>query len=79
MPDLKLSEDQVVELTRQLSPQGRRKVLQTLIAVDTSRFEKIVGYGETKIREICIAKGINWDALSDEERQQVVDDLLHQG
>ncbi len=79
MPDLKLSEDQVVELTRQLSPQGRRKVLQTLIAVDTSRFEQIVDYGEAKIREICLAKGVNWDALSDDERQQLVDDLLHEG
>jgi hypothetical protein len=40
--------------------------------------EELVGYGEQRVREICAARGPNWDTLLDEERERLVDTLLHE-
>ncbi len=78
MPELKVSEAQVIELARQLSPSGKRKILQTLIAVDAAHFEKLVDYGESKARQVAAARGLNWDTLSETQRDQLIDELLHE-
>ncbi len=74
---LSLHESQVVELTRQLSPEGKRAVLRTLIP-DLDQFENLVDYGNERIRILCEQRGIAWDDLSEEERERLIDDLLHE-
>ncbi len=78
MPELKVTESQVIELARQLSPLGKRKVLQALIALDTARLEQLVDYGERKIREVCAARGLDWEALTEMQREQLIDEILHE-
>ena len=77
MPELKVSEAQVIELAQQLSPSGKRKILQVLPADDTSRLDQLLDYGESRIREVCAERGINWDALTEAQREQLIDELLH--
>jgi hypothetical protein len=74
---LPLHESQVVELARQLSPEGKRAVLRTLIP-DLDQFEVLVDYGNVRIRALCGQRGINWDSLSEAERERLIDDLLHE-
>ena len=74
---LPVCEPQVIELVRQLSPKGKRAVLQILIP-DLDRFDALVDYGNERIRALCAERGIDWDSLSEEERQQLIDDLLHE-
>jgi hypothetical protein len=78
MPDLKVSEAQVIELARQLSPSGKRKILQALIALDMTRLDRLVDYGESRIRELCAERGIEWDDLGETEREALIDNLLHE-
>jgi len=73
---LPVREAQIVELVRQLSPEGKRIVLQVLIP-DLDQLEALVDYGDKRIRALCAQRGIDWDALSEEERQTLIDDLLH--
>lgn len=74
---LPLRESQVVELIQQLSPEGKRAVLRTLI-LDLDQFELLVDYGNEQIRALCQQRGIDWDSLSEEERERLIDDLLHE-
>lgn len=74
---LSLPEAQVVELTRQLSPQGKRAVLRALIP-ELDQFEILLDYGSEQIHTLCKQRGIDWGSLSEEEREQFIDDLLHE-
>ncbi len=79
MPEvmLPLDESQVIELTRQLSPEGKRAVLRSLIP-DIDQFEDLVDYGNERMRVLAEQRGIDWDSLSEEERERLIDDLLHE-
>ena len=73
---LPLRESQVVDLARQLSPAGKRAILRALIP-DPNQFEVLVDYGNERVRALCKERGISWDGLSEEERERLIDDLLH--
>jgi hypothetical protein len=74
---LTLRENQVLELATQLSPEGKRALLRVLIP-DVGQFEELVDYGSARIRALCKRKGIDWDRLTEERRERLVDDLLHE-
>lgn len=74
---LPLDESQVIELTRQLSPEGKRAVLRNLIP-DIDQFENLVDYGNERIRALAEQRGIDWNGLSEVEREQLIDTLLHE-
>ena len=40
--------------------------------------ETLVDYGEQRMRELCAARGVNWDLLAEDERERLVDTLLHE-
>ena len=73
---LQVPESQVIEWVRHLSPSGKQAVLRSLIP-DMDQWETLVTYGEQRARTLCAERGVNWDALSDDERQKWVDELLH--
>lgn len=74
---LPVPEPQVIELVRQLSPEGKRTVLRALIP-NLGQFEALMDYGDERIRALCAQRGVDWDTLSEKERQRLVDDLLHE-
>lgn len=74
---LPLNESQVIELTRQLSPAGKRAVLRSLIP-DIDQFEDLVDYGNERIRALAEQRVIDWGGLSEAERERLIDDLLHE-
>jgi hypothetical protein len=73
---LLVHESQVIELAQQLSPDGRRAVLRALIPKLDS-FEALVDYGDERIRALCAERGVVWHSLSEEQRERLIDDLLH--
>ena len=77
MITLQVSESQVIQWVRQLSPGGKRAVLKSLIP-DMDEWEGLVEYGDQRVRALCAEREVNWDSLSDGERQQWVDQLLHE-
>jgi hypothetical protein len=74
---LEIPESQIVAWVKQLSPTAKRAILQSLIP-DLDQFESLVDYGSQRIRELCAERGVDWDILSEEARQQLIDTLLHQ-
>lgn len=74
---LSLLESQVVDLAKRLSPEGKRALLWTLIP-EMDSFEALVDYGTNRIRALCLERGIAWEQLSEEERERLIDELLHE-
>lgn len=35
-------------------------------------------YAEAQFRELCASRGLNWDAMTETDREQFVDDLIHE-
>jgi len=75
---LESPEPEIVEWVKKLSPQAKRSVLKALVA-GYEDFERLVEYGSARARELCKAQGLDWDRLSDQERQDWVDRMLHEG
>jgi hypothetical protein len=74
---LEVPETQIVRWVRQLSPAAKRNVLKILVP-RLDEVESSVDYGEQQIRELSARRGLNWDHLSEDQREQWVDTLLHE-
>ncbi len=72
-----LNEEQILEALSQLSPQGRRKVLRKLIG-DLEELDRIVERNQEKLRAICQERGLDFSSLSEEEREELIDQILHE-
>ncbi len=78
MPNLTLTNDQVVELVRQLSPSQKREVLRSLASDAQTRLVERMRFAEERLRVLAAARGLVWDDLDEDAREAFVDDLLHE-
>jgi hypothetical protein len=77
MPILELTEEQVVDLVKQLPPERRRAALLALASGVSQRQERIK-FAEEQLRRVSAERGLDWDKMSEEEREAFVDDLVHE-
>ena len=75
---LTVPESQLIEWVQQLPPKSKHAVLQALIP-GLDELNRLVDYGDQRMRQLCAERGIDWDTLSEDERRQLVDELLHSG
>ena len=78
MPILELTDQQVIDLVKQLSPEHQMNVLRSLVARHWGRWEELTRLGEERIRTIAAERGRDWDAMTEDEREAFVDDLVHE-
>jgi hypothetical protein len=74
---LTVPESQVVEWVRQLSPEAKLNVLRILVP-KLDELEALVDYGSQRMRALAAGRGIDWDALTEREREDLIDRLLHE-
>lgn len=78
MPTIDLSNEQVLSLIKQLPPAGQRAALLALAGSGTQRRAERMEYAEDQLRRICSERGLSWEKMSEEERQNFVEDLVHE-
>ena len=78
MPMLELSDQQVVDLVKQLPPQRKRTALLALAEETTARRNERMQLVESQIRQACADRGRDWDAMPEVEREAFLDDLIHE-
>lgn len=78
MPTMEVAVEQVLELVRQLPPEGKQAVLDALSTERDMWWEEMLIEGEQKMRQLCAGRGLDWDRMSEEEREAFVGDLLHE-
>lgn len=78
MPVLELSEEQVINVVKQLTPQGKQAVFRALHVEGDALWEQTVTRGEEQMRRLCADRGMDWDNMNETEREKFVDVLLHE-
>jgi hypothetical protein len=78
MATLSLTDEQVVQLVKQLPPPAKQRVLADLTAERDAWWESATRDGERDLRQLALARGLLWDELTETQREALVDDLLHE-
>jgi len=78
MPILELTDEQVIDLVKQLPPERQRAALLALAEGAGERRAERVKYAEAQLRTVCAARGLDWDKMSEDEREAFIDDLMHE-
>ena len=78
MSVLELTDEQVISLVRQLPPNRKRGALIALAQEAQTRREERMRFGETQLRRLCGERGLDWDHLSEDQREEFVNRLLHE-
>ncbi len=74
MPMLELTDDQVMELVKQLPSERQRAALLALAAGATERRSQAEG----QLRRLCNERGLDWDKMTEDEREGFIDSLVHE-
>lgn len=76
MSVLELTDEQVVSLVRQLPAARKREALLALAQESQARRDERLRFGEAQLRGLCAERGLDWDKLTEDEREQFVNRLL---
>ena len=77
MPPIDVTEQQLLDALDRLSPKGRREAVRRLVA-GASVLDRTVDTLQPRIVELAKQRGLDWSKLSDEERERLVDEILHE-
>ena len=75
---LELTTEQIIDFIQQIPPEEKITVLTTLAEQAHAEHADQIKYGEAKIRKISAARGLDWNAMTEEERIDFIDDLVHE-
>ena len=78
MATVELTTEQVLALVRQLPVDRKRDVLKALSLEEPGERDSTMALAELQLRTICKERGLDWDAMNDNQRQEFVDDLVHE-
>jgi len=78
MVTLTLSDKQVIELVKQLEPDAKRAVLEALMDERELWWDMTLTQGEERLRHLASERGLEWNKMSEDEREVFVDTLLHE-
>lgn len=78
MATLSLTDEQVVQLVKQLPPQSKRRVLADLTAERDPWWQLAALDGEKDMRRLAMTRGLDWDTMTEAQRETFVDDILHE-
>ena len=79
MVALTVPEQQILDLISTLPTDRRRLLLYELAKDSEAAWQRNTAYAEGELRKVAAAKGMNWDEMDDELRQDFVSELLHEG
>lgn len=78
MSTLTLTDEQVIELVKQLSPNKQAELCEFLLTARWGALENFTQNGEEHARMAAWKRGRDWDAMNEDERLEFVDDLVHE-
>ncbi len=78
MPNLTLSNEQVIDLFKQLPEDQKREVYKILILSQSDRWESLSNYAIDKARIVAKERGYDWDSMTEDEREEFIDEIVHE-
>jgi len=75
---LTLSNDQVIELVRQLTPEQQTEIFRFLLLQQWGQWESLSRYGADKVKAAAQERGFDWDTMTEDEREDFIDRVVHE-
>lgn len=75
---VELTTDQVVSFVQQMPPEAQQALLLTIAEQAAANKDSRMARTEIQIRRLCAARGMDWGTMSEAERENFVDDLVHE-
>jgi hypothetical protein len=75
---LTLTDEQVLALVKQLPPEQQETLFKFLLTNQWGPWVDLSLYGEERVRLVATQRGRNWDAMTEDERETFIDDLVHE-
>jgi len=77
MPKIDVPEEQIIQSLDDLSPKARRDALRRLLP-KAAYLERALERNRPRVEAVARDRGLDWDALSEEQREKLVDEVLHE-
>ncbi|MDB9418153.1 hypothetical protein [Microcystis aeruginosa] len=78
MPNLTLSNEQVIELVKQLPEAQQQELFRFLIQRQWGNMEAITDYGSQQAKIVAAERRYDWDTMTEEEREEFIDEIVHE-
>lgn len=78
MATLFLNTEQIIALVKQLAIPEQRIILQAIKAEQDAWWQNRLDQGELQMRSLSTTHGLNWDIMTEQEREEFIDDILHE-
>ncbi|MBE9005266.1 hypothetical protein IQ259_09470 [Fortiea sp. LEGE XX443] len=78
MVNLYLNTEQVITLVKQLAISEQRMILQAIKTEQDNWWQNRLNQGELQMRSLSTTHGLNWDIMTEQEREEFIDDILHE-
>ena len=75
---LELTTEQVIDFLQQMPPEEKLTVLKALAKEARAGRAEQMKYAESKVRQLCTERGLDWDAMTEDERLYFIDDIVHE-
>ncbi|MGI2902992.1 hypothetical protein [Tolypothrix sp. VBCCA 56010] len=78
MPTFTLTDTQVLELVRQLPQEQQIEVFKFLLSQNWANWVYLSRGSEEKVRKVASERNQDWDAMTEDEREEFIDEVLHE-
>lgn len=78
MPTLNLTNQQVIELIKQLPIQQQGEIFRFLLLQQWENWDSLSRYGKDKIQLVAQQRGYNWDKMTEAEKESLIDEIVHE-
>jgi hypothetical protein len=78
MPTFTLTDTQVLELVKQLPQEKQIEVFQFLLSQNWANWVYLSRDTEQKARKVASQRNQDWDAMTEDEREEFIDKVLHE-
>jgi hypothetical protein len=78
MANVEFTTEQIVNLVLQLPSERKREVLLALANDSQAGRDQRMKFAEDQLRRLCAERGRNWDLMTEDEREALADELIHE-
>ena len=75
---IKLTTEQIIDTIQQMPGEEKLAVVLALAKESLPQRAERMQYLESKVRDVCTDRGLNWDTMTDEDRQDFINDIVHE-
>ena len=75
---VKLTTDQVIGFVQQMPAEERRALLLAIAEQAAANRETRIDHAKAQLRQLCTDRRLDWDAMTEAERGNFIDDLIHE-